>query len=254
MLSATIKMLTQIEEINATATVVKTKYTLPFATANIFDKNTISIIEKLTAQKKLLMELLEMAEGNEEETCVPIDALGLSPREYNLLKRANIFFISSLEAFLQFNSPTTINGCGTISAEKIIKALEKYKERRKRATQVKSLQKTGLVSVQGNLYCYDKFDEDIQMHKLSEVEIDEDGLLTATYVPAYFNDEDMKDKDITLTKRQWVGLVEYFIREAVDCTPEVVSEAAEDIVCRCFQTYMPTVDELPAYVAEYFCR
>ena len=112
-----------------------------------------------------------------------------------------------------------------------------------------------IIAIKGHLYCYDKFDEDIQMHKVAEVDIDEEGFLTATYIPAYFTEEEMKENEISLTERQWCGLVEFFIREEYpDMDEESVSDAATDIVGRCFVYGVPTVEELPEYIAKYLNR
>lgn len=111
-----------------------------------------------------------------------------------------------------------------------------------------------LIVVQGNLYSYDKYDERLKMHKMAEVDIDEEGLLTATYIPAYFTEEEMKDKSISLTQQQWVGLVEHTIRQHFELKPEAITEVAEDIVYRCFAYGIPTVEELPQYIADYLNR
>ena len=112
-----------------------------------------------------------------------------------------------------------------------------------------------IIAVQGNLYCYDKFDEDIQMHKVAEIEIDEDGLLTCTHRTWYFTEEELKDNKISLSQKQWCGLVEQIIRdEHPDFNEDSISTAAVDIVGRCFVYGVPTVEKLPEYIAEYLNR
>ena len=112
-----------------------------------------------------------------------------------------------------------------------------------------------IIAVQGNLYCYDKFDEDIQMHKVADIEIDEEGRLTCTYRSWYFTDEDLQDNKIDLTQKQWCGLVEQIIQdEYPELDDDSISAAATDIVCRCFVSGMPIVEELPEYIAEYLNR
>lgn len=111
-----------------------------------------------------------------------------------------------------------------------------------------------LIVVHGNLYSYDKYDEDIKMHKVAEVEIDEDGILTATYIPAYFTEEELLDNSINLSQKQWIGLVEHIIRQSFSYDPQKISEVAEDIVTRCFVYGLPTVEELPQYIEDYLLR
>lgn len=112
-----------------------------------------------------------------------------------------------------------------------------------------------IIAVRGNLYCYDKFDEDIQMHKVAEVEIDEEGFLICTYRPGYFTDEDLKDNEISFTPKQWRGLVEFFIRDGYpDLDEDDVLDAAEDIVGRCFAHGVPKFENLEEYIAEYMNR
>ena len=112
-----------------------------------------------------------------------------------------------------------------------------------------------IIAVRGNLYCYDKFDEDIQMHKVADIEIDEEGRLTCTHRTWYFNEEELKDNKINLTQKQWCGLVEQIIRDEHPYMDEdSISAAAVDIVGHCFVYGLPTVEELPEYIAEYLNR
>ena len=112
-----------------------------------------------------------------------------------------------------------------------------------------------IIAVQGNLYCYDKFDEDIRMHKVADVEIDEDGRLTCTHRSWYFTEEEMKDNKINLSQTQWCGLVEQVIRDGYpDLAEDSISDAATDMVCRCFAYGVPKVEDLPEYIAEYLKR
>lgn len=113
-----------------------------------------------------------------------------------------------------------------------------------------------IIAVKGNLYCYDKYDEDAKMHKVVDVEIDEEGHLTCTYRTWYFTDEELKDNKISLTQKQWCGLVKQIIcNEYPDLDDDQMSDAATDIVCRCFAVSgMPTVEELPEYIAGYLNR
>ena len=110
-----------------------------------------------------------------------------------------------------------------------------------------------LIAVSGNLYEYIGYEEGI--HKVAEVEIDDEGILTATYVERAFTDSELSNRGIKLTEKQWIGLTEHFIRQEYDLTEEEISEAAEDIVCRCFgTTRIPLVEELGNYIAIYMNR
>ena len=94
------------------------------------------------------------------------------------------------------------------------------------------------------------------MHKVSIVDIDEEGLLTATGITHYISEEDMKNnRDITLTMKQWVGLITQFLTSLHGLTDEKAKEAAEDIVCRCFIiTGAPKIEELNKYLKNYLNR
>jgi hypothetical protein len=112
-----------------------------------------------------------------------------------------------------------------------------------------------LIAVNGAIYEYDRYDAYLQMHLVTEVEIDEDGILTATYVARCFTDAELSNRGIDLTEKQWIGLTEHFIRQEYDLTEEEIKDAAEDIVCRCFAvTRIPLVEELPNYIAIYMDR
>lgn len=114
-----------------------------------------------------------------------------------------------------------------------------------------------LIAVSGTIYEYGGIEHinGAKFHKVYAVEIDEEGILTATYDAWYLTDEGLADRGIDLTEKQWIGLTEHFIRQDYDLTDEEISEAAEDIVYRCFvTTRIPLVDELPNYIAEYMDR
>ena len=69
-----------------------------------------------------------------------------------------------------------------------------------------------LIAVNNDLYSYTEYDDHLKMHKVSIVDIDEDGLLTATGITHYISEEDMQNnRSIMLTMKQWVGLVTQFL-------------------------------------------
>ena len=112
-----------------------------------------------------------------------------------------------------------------------------------------------LIAVNGNLYDYIGYDEEIKQHKVAVVDIDEEGILTNTHSTWYFTDEELSNRGINLTDKQWVGLIEHFIRQEYDLTEEEIKDASEDIVYRCFTvTRIPFVEELPNYIAIYMDR
>lgn len=111
-----------------------------------------------------------------------------------------------------------------------------------------------LFAVRGNLYSYDRYDENLKMHKAAEVDIDEEGFLTATYIPAYFTEEDMKENEVSFTKQQWYGIIAHFLRNEFEMAEEKIEEATEDIVGRCFSYGIPKFENLQEYIAEYLDR
>ena len=116
-----------------------------------------------------------------------------------------------------------------------------------------------LIAVNGVLYEYGELEKvkylKEKMHKVYEVDIDEEGILTATHNSWYLTDAELSNRGIDLTENQWIGLTEHFLRQDYDLTEEEVKDAAEDIVCRCFATTrVPMVEELPNYIAIYMDR
>ena len=119
-----------------------------------------------------------------------------------------------------------------------------------------------LIAVNGNIYEYSGYDKDAKLHMVYEVEIDEDGILTATYVERVFTDEELKNNKINLTEKQWIGMVEYLLRNdyawskvLYNLTEEEIKDAAEDIVCREFAIIgVPLVEELSQRIETYMNR
>lgn len=113
-----------------------------------------------------------------------------------------------------------------------------------------------LIAVNGNLYEYHGYDEVAKVHLVYEVDIDCDGILTATYTMCYFYPEQFTEglNKIQLTKPQWYGIVEHFIRQGYDLAEEAIADATEDIVGREFAYGIPKFEELESYIAEYMNR
>lgn len=112
-----------------------------------------------------------------------------------------------------------------------------------------------LIAVSGKIYEYDRYDKYLKVHFATEVEIDDEGILTATYVPCCFSDEELANNQIDLTPPQLEGLVTHFIRQGYDLTDDEIGEVVEDILCRCFAvTGTPKFEELSDYIDEYMCR
>lgn len=110
-----------------------------------------------------------------------------------------------------------------------------------------------LIAVNGVLYEYGGIED--KLHKVYVVDIDEEGILTATHNSWYLTDAELSNRGINLTQNQWIGLTEHFLRQDYDLTEEEIKDAAEDIVCRCFAiTRIPMVEELPNYIAIYMDR
>ena len=113
-----------------------------------------------------------------------------------------------------------------------------------------------LIAVDGNIYEYQKYDEKANVHLVSEVAMDCDGLLTQTHILCYFYPEQLTEGigKIKLTKQQWCGIVQHLLRQDYDLTDEQISDAVEDIVGRCFAYGIPAIHELADYIAEYMDR
>ena len=111
-----------------------------------------------------------------------------------------------------------------------------------------------LIVVDGNIYEYDRYDADLKIHIAIEIEVDEYGHLTCTYIPLAFTDAELANSEAKFTQQQWCGIVECLIRQAYDLTNEEIDDAVEDIVGRCFTYRIPNMHELEDYIAEYMNR
>ena len=110
-----------------------------------------------------------------------------------------------------------------------------------------------IIAVGGELYEY-AYKSD-NYHIAYEILMDDDGRLTATYKPFAFTDEELKDNTVNFTKAQWYGIVEHFIvQQNSELFDDEIETATEDIVGRCFAYGIPTIEELPEYIAEYLNR
>lgn len=110
-----------------------------------------------------------------------------------------------------------------------------------------------LIAVNGKLYEYIK--DEGGFHRVAEIEVDEDGGLTAPLIEQAFTTEELRNNEIHFTKDQWYGIVAHFIREGdFDLNEEEIEDATEDIVGRCFVYGIPKIHELTDYIAEYMNR
>ncbi len=57
-----------------------------------------------------------------------------------------------------------------------------------------------------------------------------------------------------MTKNEWYEVVRKHIAENYNLDNEAIEDATEDIVGRCFCYGIPTLAELPEYVADYMNR
>ena len=116
-----------------------------------------------------------------------------------------------------------------------------------------------LIAVSGNIYEYvgtedAEWTKGITLHKVSEIDMDDDGHLTPTYDSWYFTNEELANSEVDFTPKQWCGIVDSLIRYNYDLTNEEIDDAVEDIVGRCFSYGIPKVQELEDYIAEYMDR
>ena len=114
--------------------------------------------------------------------------------------------------------------------------------------------KNDLIVIKGNLYSYGWWDEHLQMHYVGVVDIDEDGILTSTCIPEYFTEEEMQEgKEMNLTQKQWVGIVEFFLRNDFGISCDACPSIAENIV-RDFIEEPPLLENLLEHISKYLKR
>jgi hypothetical protein len=117
-----------------------------------------------------------------------------------------------------------------------------------------------IIAINGNLFEYGGIENAEyskgKFHKVYEIDVDEEGILTATSRTWYFIDEELKNDTIEFTKSQWYGIVEHFIRQDYDyLTEEEINDAVDDIVCREFAYGRPkTIEELQKHIAAHMKR
>lgn len=113
-----------------------------------------------------------------------------------------------------------------------------------------------LIAVNGGIYEYQKYDKVAKVHIVSEIDIDDEGNLTATHILDYLYPEQLAEGNnkIILTQEQWYGIVTHLLRQSCKYSEETIAEAAEDIVYRCFIINMPKFDELQDYIDCYMDR
>lgn len=116
-----------------------------------------------------------------------------------------------------------------------------------------------IIAVNGNIYEYGGIEDadytkDLKLHKVYEIDLDDEGHLIHTYATSYFTTEELANDEIKLTKDQWYGIVRHLIAYNYDLEAEAVADATEDIVGRCFAYGIPKIHELECYIAEYMNR
>lgn len=109
-----------------------------------------------------------------------------------------------------------------------------------------------IIAVNGKIYEY--MQKLGNLHTVSEIEVDEDGILTATYRYHLVTDEDLSHDEVNFTKNQWYGIVAHFIRQDYELTEEEIADATEDIVGREFAYGIPKFSELSEQIANYMNR
>lgn len=111
-----------------------------------------------------------------------------------------------------------------------------------------------LIAVNGKIYEYDRYDANLKIHIAVEIEVDERGHLTCTYIPFAFTSKELESDNTVFTTSQYLGIVDCLIRSKYDLTNEEIDDATEDIVGRCFAYGIPKMHELEDYIAEYMNR
>lgn len=117
-----------------------------------------------------------------------------------------------------------------------------------------------LIAVNGNLFEYGGIENASyskgKYHKVYEIDVDEDGILTSIGRTWYFTTEELKNNEIEFAKSQWYGIVEHFIRQNYShLTEEDINTATEDIVGREFAYGRPkTIKDLEKHIATHLNR
>lgn len=82
------------------------------------------------------------------------------------------------------------------------------------------------------------------LHKVYEIDVDEDGVLTATSRTDFYVDKDLKNNEVKFTKLQWYGVIELLVRQNYDLTDEEVENLVKQVIEEDFVNGEPhTIEE-----------
>ncbi|MEE1503851.1 MAG: hypothetical protein UGF89_06380 [Acutalibacteraceae bacterium] len=91
-----------------------------------------------------------------------------------------------------------------------------------------------IIAVYGNLFEYGGIEpceySKEHLHKVYEIDIDEDGVPTATLRTCSYTDEDLKNNEVNFTKPQWYGVIELLVRQNYNLADEDIEGVVKQVV------------------------
>jgi len=110
------------------------------------------------------------------------------------------------------------------------------------------VKKGKIISINGNLFEYGGIEpceySKGYLHKVYEIDVDEDGVLTATSRTDFYVDEDLKNNEVKFTKPQWYGVIELLVRQNYNLTDGEVENLVKRVVEEGFANGEPnTIEE-----------
>lgn len=111
-----------------------------------------------------------------------------------------------------------------------------------------------IIAINGNLFEYGGIEpcsySKGYLHKVCEIDVDEDGVLTATSRTDFYVDEDLKNNEVKFTKPQWYGVIELLVRQNYDLTDGEVENLVKQVVEEDFANGVPnTLEKAEEYIS-----
>lgn len=112
-----------------------------------------------------------------------------------------------------------------------------------------------VIAINGNLFEYGGVEPCAYskgyLHKVYEIDVDEDGVLTATLRTCSYTAEDLKSNEVSFTKPQWYGVVELLVRQSYKLVDEEVENVVKQVV-ESFAGEMPkTITQAEEVISVY---
>lgn len=111
-----------------------------------------------------------------------------------------------------------------------------------------------IIAIKGNLFEYGGVEPCAyskgHLHKVYEIDVDEDGVLTATSRTDFYVDEDLKNNEVKFTKTQWYGVIELLVRQNYNFTDGEVENLVKRVVEEDFANGVPkTLEKAEEYIS-----